>query len=257
MPYEGSAGLAIAGDQVEHSRRKTDGLGDLGEQQRGQRRELGWLEHHRIPHGQRWGDLPGQHQQRKVPGNDLPDHAHGRVIGQLVGHDLRPACVIGEVACDKRHVQVARLAYRLAVVQRLENREQPTVLLDLTRERVQVAGAHMPRCLTPRGESLARGADRGVHVFRTTLARVREGGAVGRVEHRERLRRGPPLTADEVAELPPVLVQPGQRRLGRLRRRPPGHGLEDLGDAGHAAQAKGNARPSCASSHCLRCMPPP
>ena len=50
-------------------------LADLGEQQRGQRRGLGRLEHDGVAAGQRRGDLPGQHQQREVPRDDLAGDA--------------------------------------------------------------------------------------------------------------------------------------------------------------------------------------
>ena len=45
---------------------------DLGESEGRERRELGGLDHHRIAHGEGRRDLPGQHQEREVPGDDLP-----------------------------------------------------------------------------------------------------------------------------------------------------------------------------------------
>ena len=97
---------AVAGHDVQHARRQTrPSAADLGEQQRRQRCELGWLEDHRIAHRQRRRDLPGQHQQREVPRDDLPHHAHRLVPGQLVSHQLRPAGVIREMA---RHQRMSR-----------------------------------------------------------------------------------------------------------------------------------------------------
>jgi hypothetical protein len=49
--------------------------------------------------------------------------------------------VVVEVAGDQRDVDVARLADRLAVVERLQHGEQAGVLLHLARERVEVARA--------------------------------------------------------------------------------------------------------------------
>src|SRR3546814_1982368 len=46
-------------------------LADLGEEQRGQRRGLGRLEHDGVAGSQCRGDLPGQHQQREVPRDHL------------------------------------------------------------------------------------------------------------------------------------------------------------------------------------------
>src|SRR6478672_94784 len=44
---------------------------DVGEEQGRQRRRRGRLEDHGVPGGERGRDLPGQHQQREVPGDDL------------------------------------------------------------------------------------------------------------------------------------------------------------------------------------------
>ena len=69
------AGRPRAGDDVDHARREPR-LGDqLRQQQRGERRGLRRLQHHRVPAGEGRRDLPGRHQQREVPGDDLPDHA--------------------------------------------------------------------------------------------------------------------------------------------------------------------------------------
>ncbi len=51
---------------------------DLGEGERGQRRVFGRLQHHRVAGGQRRRDLPGQHQQREVPRDDLAADADRR-----------------------------------------------------------------------------------------------------------------------------------------------------------------------------------
>ena len=125
----------------------------------------GRLEHHRVAHGDRRGDLPGQHQQREIPRDDLPDHAHRLVIAQLGFHQLRPAGVIVEVARQQRHVDIARLADRLAVVHRFEHGQQAVVLLDVAGDGVQVAGAHHARGLAPGLEGRARGGDACIHLF--------------------------------------------------------------------------------------------
>ena len=69
------AGLAGAGDDVDDAGREVGLLADLGEQQRRQRRGLGGLQHDGVAAGQRRRDLPGQHQQREVPRDDLAGHA--------------------------------------------------------------------------------------------------------------------------------------------------------------------------------------
>ena len=100
------------------------GLPDqLGQQQRRERRGLGRLQHHRVAAGERGRDLPRGHQQREVPGDDLAHHperprGHARDgVLQLVG----PARVVEEVRRHQRQVDVARLADRLAAVDRLEH----------------------------------------------------------------------------------------------------------------------------------------
>jgi hypothetical protein len=55
---------------------------------------------------------------------------------QLALEQLRPARVVIAVARDERIVDVARLADRLAVVERLQHREEPAVHLHVARERI-------------------------------------------------------------------------------------------------------------------------
>ena len=70
-----AAGVAVAGDDVEHARRQ-ELLGQLG---RAASSDAGVvsrrLEHDRVAGGQRRGDLPDHHHQRVVPGRHLADHA--------------------------------------------------------------------------------------------------------------------------------------------------------------------------------------
>jgi hypothetical protein len=89
-------------------------------------RALGGLEHHAVAGAQRRRQLPGRHQDREVPGDDLADHAERlvEVVGDGVGVDLaeRPflrahaAGEVAEVVDRQRDVGVQRLADRLAVV---------------------------------------------------------------------------------------------------------------------------------------------
>ncbi len=75
------AGRAVAGDDVDDAGRQPDLDADLGEGERGQRRELGRLQHDGVSCGQRRRDLPRQHQQREVPRDDLAadaDRLEGR-----------------------------------------------------------------------------------------------------------------------------------------------------------------------------------
>ncbi len=60
-----------AGDDVDDAGREVALRDDLGERQCRQRRRLGGLQHDRVARRERRGDLPGRHQQREVPRDDL------------------------------------------------------------------------------------------------------------------------------------------------------------------------------------------
>ncbi|EYU00624.1 putative transcriptional regulator [Pseudomonas aeruginosa PA99] len=137
---QGLAGLpAEALDDVEHARRQqvADEFQQHADAQRGL---LGRLEHHAVAGGQRRGQLPGGHQQREVPRDDLPDHAqrlmdvvgHGAVVdlggGAFLGADA--AGEVAEVVGGQGNVGVEGLAHGLAVVPGLGDGEQFQVLLD-------------------------------------------------------------------------------------------------------------------------------
>ncbi len=139
-------GLARAGHDVHHARRQPGLLDHFGQQQRGERRGLGGLQHHRVAAGQRRRDFPGGHEQREVPGNDLPGDADrlrlaaGERVVELVG----PAGVVEEVRGGQRHVDVARLADRLAAVQRLDHRKLARPLLHRARNAINIFAARWP-----------------------------------------------------------------------------------------------------------------
>ena len=151
--------VAGAGDDVDDARRQVGLLADLGEQQRGQRRGLGRLEHDGVAAGQRRRDLPRQHQQREVPRDDLAGDAERLRVGAEAGvlELVGPAGVVEEVRGDQRDVDVARLPDRLAVVERLQHGQLAGALLDDPGDPVEVLGALARRasstrpCRTPGG----------------------------------------------------------------------------------------------------------
>src|SRR5207245_4268643 len=96
---------------------------------------------------------------------------HWPVPRELGLEQLSPAGVVVEVTRHEGYVEVARLADRLAVVEALKYGEQPRLLLDLTREGVQVSRAGVAGEPGPLGQCLSGGAHRGVHVG---LARLRD-----------------------------------------------------------------------------------
>ena len=231
------AGAAVAGDDVHHAGRQADLVAQLREPERGQRRVLRRLEHDRVPQRDRRGDLPRQHQQREVPRDDLPDHADRHLARELGARQLRPAAVVVEVPRDERDVDVARLADRLPVVQRLEHGEEAGVLLDAAGDRVQVAGPLVARpAPTSRGRRRAprpppRRRPLGVSPARSARSRRRWRGSPPRSARRSPARPMRRRRTARTAVRAPRAIS--VTRLGLSGRRTVLQGLEDLGDVGH------------------------
>ena len=106
--HQGGAGLAVAGEHVQRALRQPGLERELAEAQRGQRRLLGRLQDDRAAGRERRRDLPGRHQQREVPRDDLAADADGlaqRVAEDVAGGDRdrlaldlrRPARVVAQV----------------------------------------------------------------------------------------------------------------------------------------------------------------
>ena len=85
----GARGFAIARDDVHDAVGNSGLLNQFAQPQAGERRLLRRLDHHRASRSQRRAQLPGRHQQREIPRNDLADHAHR--LAQGVGQKLGPA----------------------------------------------------------------------------------------------------------------------------------------------------------------------
>ncbi len=131
--------LAQAVDDVDDARREAGLEGQLADAQGGQRRLLGGLHDDGVAAGQGRAPLPGEHQQREVPGDDLADDADR--LAQRVGEEaaadgdgaaldlVGPAGVVAERVDDALHV-AARVADGLAAVERLERGQLLGVLLD-------------------------------------------------------------------------------------------------------------------------------
>jgi len=83
MFHERFAGRAVAGDNVHYAGRQAHFVTDLREGESGERRKLGGLQDHCVAGGQGRSDFPGQHEQRKIPGDDLADDTQGLVARKL------------------------------------------------------------------------------------------------------------------------------------------------------------------------------
>ncbi len=201
--HERRAGGAVPGQDVHDAGGQLGLAQDVAEGERGQWRRLGRLEHGRVAGGERGSELPGEHQEREVPGDDLADHPEWprtpveESVLELVG----PARVVEEVRRGERQVDVARLLDRLAAVERLEHRELARALLQDARDAEEVLGALASRQARPGREGLPRGGDRGGDVLGSGLGDLGERLLVPGRERRE-VAAGPgrdPLAADEEA----------------------------------------------------------
>ena len=208
MVDECGTGVPGARDDVDDPRGQVGLLEDLREEERGEGRGLCGLQNDRVAGCERGGDLPGEHEQREVPRDDLrgdPEGAGGRPetgVVELVG----PSCVVEEPGRDERDVDVAALLDRLAVVEALGDGELARALLHEPGDAEQVlaaVGAAQPR------PGLLVGAARGRH-SRVDIRRVRvrdrrDRALVGRGDRRE--RRSVPLPEVPVDEEPVALPE--------------------------------------------------
>src|SRR3981081_1032083 len=126
------AGRTIAGHDVHHAGGQPDFLADLGKRKRGERRELSRLQDDGISRCQRRRDLPGQHEQWEIPGNDLSHDPASRVVRKLLLQKLRPTSVVIKMPGDERNIEVSTLANRLSIVHRFQNSEPARMLLYLS-----------------------------------------------------------------------------------------------------------------------------
>ena len=157
------AGAAVAGDDVDDPGGKLGLAEDVAKSSAVSGVVSAGLSTTVFPAASAGRDLPREHQQREVPGDDLPGDAERprlavreRVL-ELVG----PARVVEEVRRRQRQVDVARLADRLAAVERLEHGELARALLQDPRDSEEVLGALARRQVRPAVlERLARGARR-------------------------------------------------------------------------------------------------
>lgn len=108
-----------------------------------QRCQIGGLQHHGIASRKCWRDLPGQHQEREIPGDDLTANTDGRETMELVFHHFGPSGVMVKVAGDEWNVDITGFANRLAVVHRFQNGKEALALLYMTGNGIEVAGTRM------------------------------------------------------------------------------------------------------------------
>ena len=188
---------AAAGDDVGDAGGEFLGE-DRAELQRGQRRHLGGLEDDGVAGPDRWGELPGHHHQRVVPGRDRGDDAD-RIAADHRG-------VAGEVLAGKRpRSGSARRRRRSASSRRSRgSRRSASALIGLpqfsaSRAEKASASASMRSAIRWRAaersagvvrdhavEGVAGGGDGGADLGLGGLGHLGDGGAGARVQDRFR-----------------------------------------------------------------------
>ena len=230
MPYQEGAGrVAIAGDDVDDTRRESGFRHEIGEAQCGQRGLFSRLEDHGATGRERRGNLVHRHQQREIPRDDLRCHADRltrHVAEHLAAwHSLRFNQLAVQLRCPARHVAQhvdrignvdhGRHAHRLAVVDRFEFGEFRGVRLDQVREPVEDALALVGRKIRPAAviESGPRRGDGTVHVGAGRVHDARDLQTRRWIFHRQRcaVRGSHPFIVDEQRR------RACQRALGRRR----------------------------------------
>ena len=219
---ERGAGAAVAGDDVDDAGRQLGLADDVAEEQRGQRRRLGRLQHDGVPGRERRRDLPREHQQREVPRDDLAGDAE-RLRAAGSGTRTR-ACRPSPRSRRSARPRAAgrRRATRGSACrrQRLEHRELARALLEDARDPEEVLRALGRRELRP---AVRRTPSRAASTARSTScgARLRDLGErlLGRrveiVGNALAGRGSTQLAADEEAVA--LLERDDVARLGRGR----------------------------------------
>ena len=200
MRRQGSArGLAVSRDDVHDAVRNPGFLNQFAQAQAGQRRLLRRLDDHGASRRQCRAQLPGRHQQREIPGNNLADHSDW--LAQCVSQKLAPGGNRNRVAFDlgrpSRHVaeQVHRQAdirdsrhfEWLAVVQHFQLGKFFQVLLQQVAELPDHASPLRGRHFGPR-PGFESGAGRlygALDIFTISFRNAGQDLARGRIVRRE------------------------------------------------------------------------
>ena len=172
---------------------------------------LGRLQHDGASGCQGRSPFPCLHEQRKVPGDDLPDHADGLVtrVAEIVtfhGNRLAvslvgPAGIVTVALDGQRQVGGDGITVRLAVVEAFQGGKFFLVFLDEVGQAVQVPAALGGIHLRPgaRLKRLAGRLDGQINVRLVSLGHLTDGFTRGRVNGWKSLAGGAidPLTADK------------------------------------------------------------
>src|SRR4030081_3038713 len=126
----------VSRDDVHHARGQTYLVADFRKCKRSKRSKLGGLQHDGVSRRQSGRNLPRQHQQRKVPWDDLSYNTASCVVRELLLQKLRPASMIIKMSSHQWNIDVAALSNRFSIVHGFEHGEAARMLLYLSRERI-------------------------------------------------------------------------------------------------------------------------
>jgi hypothetical protein len=155
-------------------------------------------------------ELPRRHQNREVPGNDLADDAKRfmKMIGDSVVVYLGNAAFLGAhgrseiapVIDDERHVGIGGFADRLAVVERLDERQQFQIGFQLVGDLVEKRRPLLHGGLAPGFLRRMRGVERKFDIGRGGARYLTEllAGDRARIVEIASFDRSDPLAADEI-----------------------------------------------------------
>jgi len=195
MTDQRRAGIrAIARHDIEHPRRQPGFRRKPCGIQRGQRRDLGRLDHHRVAGCQRGADAPAQEHERKVPGKDKTTHAIGRAIRACLHVPERQwhaaGCLHGEVRIvaealnAKRHVKPPGRGDGFAHVKCFELCEFGGVLFQRVGEAVKQHRALVRTQCRPGRRSVLRRAHRQIDFLRAPHGHLGQHGTLRGIHNR-------------------------------------------------------------------------
>ena len=151
MPHDRRAGVSKAGDDIDHASRQAGILEDFRELQGRNTGCLGRLDHDAVTHRERRGNFPGQHQQRKIPGNNLTHHPEGSDPAAR-GHILelvRPTSVIEKMRGGHRDIKITRLFNGFPSVHGFRHRKFARPILEQPGDPKEIFGAFPTRQPAP------------------------------------------------------------------------------------------------------------
>ncbi len=159
--------------------------------------------------------------------------------GQFAVLQLRPARMMIEMPHGQRHIEITRLADRLAIIEAFQNRKKPRMALQHAGQRIEMARPSMAAKLFPWPLRLARRGNGRIHLLFGTIGDLCQKLARGRFIAVDLFGAGHKIPADEMAETRFMRCQPGARFRIQFRRGAIIHGFEIFSDAQNSTPRDG------------------